>query len=119
MSFSSNLGFGFLLLALRITGRNLNHIKVALAHHSTIIDNILMDDGQIVKPSYENLYGENIKIIRQHKLKLKLLTLEEKDEIVVKYESGMTMTDIAKQYGCHYTTVGRLLRMGEVEIREK
>jgi DNA-directed RNA polymerase specialized sigma24 family protein len=76
-----------------------------------------MDDWKNVKQVRENLYGENVKIIRQYKLTLKLLTPIEKDEVVDKYETGMTMTEIANIYGCHYTTVGRLLRRRGVEIR--
>ena len=57
-------------------------------------------------------------MVRQHKLNSVLLTPAEKDGAVVKYESGMTMTAVADFYGCHYTTVGRLLRTRGVEIRE-
>jgi hypothetical protein len=40
----------------------------------------------------------------------KLLTPVEKDELVKKYEAGMTMTAVSDLYGCHYTTVGRILK---------
>jgi len=47
----------------------------------------------------------------------KPLTLAEKEEVVEKYKSGMTMADIAKQHDCHYVTIGRILRRMGVEIR--
>lgn len=43
-----------------------------------------------------------------------ILTPVEKDEVVKKYLSGMSMSAIADQYGCHYTTIGRILRKYEV-----
>jgi DNA-directed RNA polymerase specialized sigma24 family protein len=51
-------------------------------------------------------------------MNVRLLTPVEQDEVVAKYESGMTMTAIADEYGCHYTTVGRLLRARKAVIRE-
>jgi len=48
-----------------------------------------------------------------------LLTPAEKDDVATKYEDGMTMTAVAKAYGCHYTTVGRILRKKGIAIREQ
>ena len=48
----------------------------------------------------------------------KLLTSAEKDELVIKYKTGMTMAAIADIYDCHYTTVGRILRRKSVDVRE-
>ena len=109
---------------MRITGRYLNHLKAALFQRSAILNNVVLSksivaDGSKVNQIRENLYGEDVKIVRQHTLNLKLLTPTEKDEIVTKYKNGMTMTAIANQYGCHYTTVGRVLRINGVEIRKK
>lgn len=104
---------------MRITGRNLNQIKTALAHRSIILDNRLTDGKKTVEPANENLYGENVKIVRQYKLNLKLLTTAEKDGIIVKYKAGMMMTAMANLYGCYCTTIGRFLRMRGVEIRKK
>jgi hypothetical protein len=56
-------------------------------------------------------------MISHRKLKPKLLTPAEKDELVGKYESGMNMTTVSAWYGCHYTTVGRILRQRGVAIR--
>lgn len=66
----------------------------------------------------EQPFGEEVKMVRRHKFKCRLLTPAEQDEVVAKYEGGMTMAAIADEYGCHYTTVGRLLRAREIEIRQ-
>ena len=58
-------------------------------------------------------------MIRQHTLYPKLLTPSEKDKVVEKYESGLTMTAIATEFGCHYTTVGRILRQLGISIRNR
>ena len=55
-------------------------------------------------------YGENVKLVRQRSYLPRLLTAAEKAELPAKYESGMSMAEIARIYGCHYVTVGRILR---------
>ena len=45
------------------------------------------------------------------------LTANEKDDVVAKYECGMNMNAIAKEYNCHRTTMSNLLRKRGVEIR--
>ena len=50
-------------------------------------------------------------------LRGKILTHTERDEVVAKYLSGMTMAAIADIYGYHYTTVGSILRKRGVVIR--
>lgn len=34
------------------------------------------------------------------------------------YRKGMSMAAIARLYGCHYTTIGRILRKRNVPIRQ-
>jgi hypothetical protein len=58
-------------------------------------------------------------MVRQCRLRPKLLTPSEKEDVAVKYESGMTMTAIANEYRCHYTTVGYILRSKGVEIGDR
>jgi DNA-directed RNA polymerase specialized sigma24 family protein len=101
-----------------LTGRNYSHIKTALSHRSAILGRSQEATGTCTKPAAEaHLYGEKVKMVREHKLSLKLLTPTEKDEAIAKYESGMSMAAVANIYGCHYTTVGRLLRARGIEIR--
>jgi hypothetical protein len=92
------------------TGRNLNHIKTALAHRSAILRRTQEAEDACTKPTAEAHLYDDVKMVREHKLKSKLLTAAEKDEAVAKYESGLSMASVAKLYGCHYTTIGRLLR---------
>jgi len=49
--------------------------------------------------------------------KQKILTPVEKAELVAKYESGMTMGALASLYGCHDTTVSRLIRKRSNVVR--
>ena len=102
---------------MRLTERNLNQIQTALAHRSAILDATLTDEAATVKSEQPNLYGDDVRMVHQHTLSVKLLTPDERDEAIAKYESGMTMTAVADLYGCHYTTVGRLLRTRGVEIQ--
>ena len=64
-------------------------------------------------------FGKNVKMIRSLTQRPVYLTANEKDEIATKYENGLTMSDLAREYGCHYTTVGRILRKKEVNIRDQ
>ncbi len=60
---------------------------------------------------------DDVKMVRQHKLKSRLLTPAEQDEAVAKYQTGMTMTAVADLYGCHRTTILKLLRNRGCAIR--
>ena len=96
-------------------------LERAVAYRAEILkrnsgNDAIVDDSPS-KDTYP--FGEGAKMVRRHKLKSKHLTPTEQDEVVVKYESGMTMTAIANQYGCHYTTIGTLLRKRGVKIRPK
>ena len=104
---------------MRLSVLDLNNVKTALSHRSAILNNILADESPVFNSETPNLYGEDVKMVRKRTLKHVLLTPAEKDEVVVKYESGMTMTAIANEYGCHYTTVGGILRRKGIAIRER
>jgi DNA invertase Pin-like site-specific DNA recombinase len=62
-------------------------------------------------------YEENVKMINEHKINLKFLSPTEKSEAVTKYENGMSITKIANLYGCHRTTVSRILKIKGISIR--
>jgi len=47
----------------------------------------------------------------------KPLTPAEKDAFVEKYNAGASMGEIAREYKCHHTTVGKILRQMGVSIR--
>lgn len=95
-----------------------NSLQKAVAYRAKILKKSLKNSAASSKAQKdEHPFGEDVKMVRQHKLKCRLLTPAEQDEVVTKYKSGMTMTAIADEYGCHYTTVGRLLRARGVEIR--
>ena len=96
-----------------------NTLEKALKYRAKILKNSKFDKTTAVNSDKEDCpFGEDVKMVRQHKLASKLLTPAEQDEAIAKYESGMTMTAVANHYGCHYTTIGRLLRKRGCTIRE-
>ena len=95
----------------------MNHLHAALKKRALVVKRILNGEANLVKVE-ESPYGEGVKMVRQHTLDLVLLTPAEKDEVVAKYERGVSMTTIAKLYECHRTTVGRILSANGVVIRE-
>jgi DNA-directed RNA polymerase specialized sigma24 family protein len=99
----------------RISGLYWKQIETALARRATIL--IKSISNEYVAPE-TNLcpFGENVKMVRQRKLNLKLLTPTEKTEVITKYNSGTNMTAVADLYGCHRTTVGRILRKRKSKI---
>ena len=96
----------------------MNPICSALKLRSKITKKILNGGADTVKIEIPLPYGEEVKMIRQHKLSLKLLSPAKKDEVVEKYKTGMTQAAIADRYGCHCSTVSRLLKQRGVEIRQ-
>lgn len=95
-----------------------NFLEKAVAYRTKILKNSLKNSSAGKSYKEEQPFGEDAKMVRQHKVKCRLLTPDEQDEVVAKYKSGMTMAAIADEYGCHYTTVGRLLRQKGIEIRK-
>ena len=81
-------------MMMRMAGRDLNHIQTALAHRSAILMDSLTDDTELFKTEQINLYGEDVKMVRWHKLNLVLFTPAEKYELVTKYESGISLLSL-------------------------
>jgi hypothetical protein len=55
-------------------------------------------------------FGKNMKLIHKISQKQRLLAPTENDEIIAKSQGDTNMTAVAADYGCCYTTVGRVLR---------
>ena len=103
---------------MRITGLYLNPIQTALVCRKALLENDLLADT-IESNDKPSIFGEDVKVVSSRILKPIMLTPAEKDEVVVKYKSGMTMTAIADIYGCHRTTVRNILMKRRVAIREQ
>ncbi|MDR0999411.1 MAG: helix-turn-helix domain-containing protein [Clostridiales bacterium] len=99
---------------LRVSGHYLNHVKTALARRSAILERTETPEKTTQE---DKLFGEDVKMIRQYKLQCRLLTPAEQAEAIEKYQEGLSMAAVADIYGCHYTTIGRLLRQRGVGIR--
>lgn len=104
---------------MRISAPYLNNsLEKAVAYRAKILKKSLKNSAASNKSHKdEQPFSEDVKMVQKHKFKCRLLTPTEQDEVEVKYESGMTMSAIADEYGCHYTTVSRLLKARGVEIR--
>ena len=102
----------------RILALDLNNIKTALASRSSTLNRSLTHEAESVNPEKENLWGDDVKIVRKCTPNRKPITPAEKDEFVERYNDGASMGEIARLYKCHYTTVGKILRQREVKIRE-
>jgi len=105
---------------LRILAHDLNKVKAALSHRSAILERIKSaDETETIKPKLaeENIWGEGVKIVRNCAPNRKPFTQAEKEEFVEKYQVGMSMGAIAREYGCSHVIVGRILRRMEVDVR--
>ena len=101
-----------------ISTLDLNYVKKAVEQRSAIFER--STTGASIPLNSENKYHqEDVKTIQALTKRYKLLTPDEKDEMETKYKSGMTMTALANGYGCHHTTVGKILRSRNVKIRDR
>jgi len=101
---------------LRISTLDLNKVNAAVAYRTQIRERDFTN--AITSSTSDNsLYDtcEDSKIISKISHKQTHLTLAEKDELVAKYKDGMTARTLAELYGCHHTTVSRILKMYEVK----
>jgi DNA-directed RNA polymerase specialized sigma24 family protein len=103
---------------MQITGRYLNHLQTAVAYKKALLNGIISGKPEFAVPNQdENFYGEDVKVVGKIAQKQKYLTPPEKDEVVEKYADGLTIKEIAKIYGCHRSTVRRILVKRGVAIR--
>lgn len=101
-----------------LTTLNLKKVKAALAYRASILERLDSGKLSINKPERKYPYDEDTKIVKELRVKQKFLTMDEQAEVENLYLKGMTMTAIAKCYGCHCSTIGRILRRRNVPIRK-
>jgi len=89
----------------------------ALEHRKVLLELRLRTDGDLKGLDKLHPFGEDVKIISRRSHNPTWLKPEEKDDVVAKYESGINMNAIAKEYNCHRTTVSNLLRKRGVRSR--
>ncbi|HJA72436.1 MAG TPA: helix-turn-helix domain-containing protein [Candidatus Lachnoclostridium stercoravium] len=74
-------------------------------------------DSPIGKPERKYPYPEGTKFANKIIVKQTILSEADKAGVENMYRNGMSMSDIARIYNCHYTTIGRILRRRNVPIR--
>ena len=88
-------------------------VNDALVCRSKVVKKSLQHKADKIKIKKICPYDLSVEIVCKITQPQKLLKSTEKHEIKAKYENGMTMAAIASLYGCHYTTVGRILKNEE------
>ena len=96
-----------------------NYIKRAWTYRASILRQLKEGESPISAPVNEHPYGEDTKVVDQLRVRGVILSEAEHAEAENMYRNGMSMAAIARLYGCHYTTIGRILRRRNVPIREK
>ena len=96
-----------------------NYIKRAWTYRASLLKQIEEGERPTSTPVNEHPYGEDTKVVDRLRLRGVFLSEAEQASAEKMYREGMSMTAIAKFYGCHYTTIGRILRRRNVPIQEK
>lgn len=103
----------------RISTLNLKKVKDALACHNSIIQILNEYDIPLDCLPDKSPDSPEAKLVNSLSVRQVILTEEQKAQAELMYRDGQTMSTIAKAFGCHYTTIGRILRRRKVPIREK
>ncbi|SRR5699024_7322876 len=98
---------------------NLKKIKRAWDCCASILEKLDRGEVSIDSPGNKYPYDEGTKFASKITQKQITLTEAQRVEVEKMYRKGMTMAAIADTFGCHYTTIGRILRQRNVSIREK
>ena len=98
---------------------NLKKVKRAWDCCASILEKLDRGEASIDSPGNKYPYDEGTKFASKITQKQITLTEAQRVEIEKMYRKSMTMAAIADTFGCHYTTVGRILRQRNVPIREK
>ena len=102
-----------------LTTLNLKKVKAALACRASILERLDRGEPPIDKPSNKYPYNEGTKFASKITQKQMILTESQRTEVVKMYCKGMSMAAIADTFGCHYTTIRRILQQRNVPIRGK
>lgn len=100
-----------------LTTPDLKKVKAALACRALILERLDKGKLPIGRPDHKYPYRPGTKFVNKIIVKQTILSEADKAAVETMYLSGMSMSDIARIYGCHYTTIGRILRRRNVPIR--
>lgn len=98
---------------------NLKKVKAALACRASILERLDRGELPIDKLKRKSPHLGDVKFADKIIVKQTILSEAEKAGAENMYRNGMSMSDIARIYNCHYTTIGRILRRRNVPIRKK
>ena len=95
---------------------NSNNVRTAVLQRSAISERC----NTIFLPECkeEFPFGEDVKMVRAITQRPVYLTPAERAEVAIKYKRGMSMVALSDKYGCHHSTVGRILKIRGVVIRD-
>jgi Mor family transcriptional regulator len=99
----------------RISALDLNNVFVAVKCRRAICKNAITYEISTIPINKKNSINKEPKVVTKLTRGYKIFTNAEKEELIMKYKNGVSMTELAKEYGCHHTTVGRLLRKHRAE----
>jgi hypothetical protein len=101
-----------------ISTLDLKKIKTAAKYRKSILKRAQSCGNAIDIRVSNGVFGKDVKMVHRLTIRPRILSETEKTELEVKYKDGMTMVALADIFGCHYTTVGRILRKRSVTIRK-
>ena len=102
-----------------LSGHNSNNYTTLITHKRKLCQETRPDAPAPLKPEADtnqiNQYGETE--VHRITTQQKRLTEPEIQEIVQKYNKGANCCELAKQYGCHHTTISGALKKAGIEVR--
>lgn len=102
-----------------LTTLDLKKVKRAWDCRASILERLDRGELPLDKPGNKYPYDEGTKFASKITQKQMTLTESQRTEAVKMYCKGMSMAAIADTFGCHYTTIRRILRQRNVSIRGK
>ncbi len=102
-----------------LSGHNSNNYTTLITQKRRLCQTARDSDPISIKTETEkhriNEYGETE--ICQYTKMQKWLTDQEISEIVEAYKKGANCCELAKQYGCHHTSISNALKRAGIEVR--
>ena len=99
--------------------KNSVNYKIAEAESRESLSQLPESQGASVQVNNIEPGETQERIVKRLHQPQKILSKEEISELVVGYKSGLTIYQLAKQFGCHRTTVSQHLKAKGIEMRNR